>query len=54
MENKELIRQLEVLTVEKRPTACLGCGMEHDCSIHGCAVIKKAINFLKDEKRTNV
>lgn len=54
MENKEFIRQLEVLAVEKRPTACLGCGIEHDCSVHGCAVIKKAISLLKEEKRTNV
>ena len=54
MENKEFIRQLEVLAVEKRPTACFGCGMEHDCSVHGCAVIKKAISLLKEEKKTNV
>ena len=54
MENKEFIRQLEILAVEKRPTACFGCGMEHDCSVHGCAVIKKAIGLLKEEKRTNI
>ena len=54
MGNKEFIRQLEVLAVEKCQTSCLGCGMEHDCSIHGCAVIKKAIALLKEEKKTNV
>ena len=50
MENKEFIRQLEVLAVEKRPTACFGCGMEHDCSVHGCAVINVVIKILNEEK----
>lgn len=51
MENREeIIRQLKTLAVERRPTACLGCGLEHNCSIHGCAVIKAAIEILKNGK----
>ena len=26
---------------------CLGCGYEHDCSIHGCRVMKQAADQLE-------
>lgn len=39
---KEMMRQLRRLEVEHRPEACLGCGFEHGCSVHGCAVIRQA------------
>ena len=42
----EELRQLHLLAIERRPEACLGCGMEHDCSVHGCAVINKAADLL--------
>ena len=47
MEN--LIKQLHRLAVERRPEACLGCGFEHSCSLHGCAVIKAATEKLEKE-----
>lgn len=47
--SKELVRQLDILAVEHRPEACLGCGMEHDCSVHGCAVINKAADLLRGD-----
>ena len=40
------LRQLHRLAIENRPEACLGCGLEHDCSVHGCAVIRKALRLL--------
>lgn len=40
------LRKLHRLAIEHRPEACLGCGMEHDCSVHGCAVILKALRLL--------
>lgn len=43
----ELLRQLKRVGVERRPECCLGCGFEHDCSIHGCAVVHKAIAILE-------
>ena len=43
---QEELRQLHRLDIERRPEACLGCGMEHDCSVHGCAVIRKALRLL--------
>ena len=44
-------RQLHRLAIERRPEACLGCGMEHDCFVyeHGCAVIRKALRLLGGE-----
>lgn len=43
------LRQLHRLAIERRPEACLGCGLEHDCSVHGCAVIRKAWRLLGGE-----
>lgn len=45
----EELRQLHRLAIERRPEACLGCGLEHDCSVHGCAVIRKAWQLLGGE-----
>ena len=43
------LRQLHRLAIERRPEACLGCGLEHDCSVHGFAVIRKALKLLGGE-----
>ena len=40
------LRQLHHLDIEHRPEACFGCGMEHNCSVHGCSVIRKALRLL--------
>lgn len=36
-----LTAQLQRLVVEERPGACVGCGFEHNCKTHGCAVLRK-------------
>lgn len=43
------LRQLHRLAIERRPEACLGCGLEHNCSVHGYAVIRKALRLLGGE-----
>ena len=43
------LRQLHRLAIEHRHEACLGCGLEHDCFVHGCAVIRKALRLLGGE-----
>lgn len=43
------LRQLHRLAIERRPEACSGCGMEHDCYVYGCAVIRKALRLLGGE-----
>lgn len=48
----EFERQLRALAIERRPEACLGCGFEHGCSVHGCAVIHAAVNRLAAYEET--
>lgn len=47
MDLKETIAALEWLKVETGSLACLGCGHEHNCSIHGCAIIRSAAELLQ-------
>ena len=44
----ELITALQRLKVETGSIACLGCGHEHSCGIHGCAIIREATEKLGD------
>ena len=46
---EDMMRQLRILEIERRPEACLGCGHEHSCSVHGCAVINDAATELADK-----
>lgn len=39
MNIEELITALRGLKVETGSLTCLGCGYEHNCGIHGCAII---------------
>ena len=50
----EFERQLRTLAIERRPEACLGCGFEHGCSVHGCAVIHAAVNRLAAYEETRL
>ena len=42
----KLIQALNGLKVETGSLACLGCGHEHNCSTHGCAILREAIDTL--------
>lgn len=48
MTTNELIKALQRLKVQTGSIACLGCGHEHNCSIHGCAIIRDAAEKLGD------
>ena len=50
----EFERQLRALAIERRPEACLGCGFEHGCSVHGCAVIHAAAERLAAYEETRL
>lgn len=52
MNTNELIKALGRLKVETDSLVCLGCGYEHNCSVSGCAIIRAAVDFLKNEGRT--
>lgn len=44
----ELIKALRRLKTQTNSFACLGCGYEHNCGIHGCAIIREATEKLDD------
>ena len=46
----DLISALNSLKVETGSLACLGCGHEHDCTTHGCAIIREALETLKAQQ----
>ena len=47
MSSRELIAALRRLKVETGSLACMGCGYEHNCGIHGCAILRKTISWLE-------
>ena len=48
MKTEELITALRGLKVETGSLTCLGCGYEHNCGIHGCAIISAAADRLSE------
>ena len=42
-----MIAALRRLKVQTGSLACLGCGREHNCGIHGCAILREAIAFVE-------
>ena len=47
MSDRELIASLRRLKVQTGSLVCLGCGCEHDCGVHGCAILRKTIAWLE-------
>ena len=48
MKDSELIAALRRMKVETGSLVCWGCGHEHSCGIHGCAVMRAAADRLED------
>ena len=51
MEHQELIDALRRMQVETGSLACLGCGYEHNCCIHGCAIVRMAVEELRKAQK---
>lgn len=47
MRDEDLLAALRRLKVQTGSLACLGCGREHNCGIHGCAILQEAIAFVE-------
>lgn len=47
MEHKELTAQLRRMSVQTGSLVCLGCGYEHNCGIHGCALLRQAVETIE-------
>lgn len=45
--DEDLLAALRRLKVQTGSLACLGCGREHNCGIHGCAILREAIAFVE-------
>ncbi|WP_298016677.1 hypothetical protein [uncultured Dysosmobacter sp.] len=41
------LQALRRLKVETESLACLSCGYEHNCSVHGCAVLRNAVEHME-------
>ncbi len=46
MEREELLKALRRTVVQTGSLCCLGCGYEHNCSIHGCTIIRAAMEEI--------
>lgn len=53
MSRDELLQALRRMATETGSLACLGCGHEHGCSTHGCAIIRAAIEEIEELARHN-
>lgn len=51
MRDEDLLAALRRLKVETGSIACLGCGYEYNCSVHGCHIMRVAAERL--EQLTN-
>lgn len=47
MGDNDLIAALRRLKVQTGSLVCLGCGREHNCGIHGCAILRETISFVE-------
>lgn len=49
MRDEDLLAALRRLKVQTGSLVCLGCGYEHDCGVHGCAILRKTISWLEQK-----
>ena len=52
----DVLRALRRLKGETGSLACFGCGREHNCGIHGCAILRDAIALIEEltENRSSI
>lgn len=51
MTKTELLAALRRLKVQTGSLACLGCGYDHNCGIHGCAILRAAEAYIRGADR---
>ena len=47
MRTEEILTAMRRLKVETGSLACMGCGREHDCGIHGCQIVREAADLIE-------
>ena len=53
MTNEEIMKWLRSKKVETGSLLCLDCGHEHNCGIHGCAVMRAAADAMENMQTEN-
>ena len=53
MNYEEIVKWLRSNKVETGSLLCLGCGYEHNCGIHGCAVMRAAADAMENLQTEN-
>ena len=53
MGREKLLAALKRLKVQTGSLVCMGCGHEHNCGMHGCAIIRKAVAYIADLEATH-
>lgn len=53
MTNEEIVKWLRSKKVETGSLLCLGCGHEHNCGIHGCAILMAASDAMENLQTEN-
>ena len=48
MSDQELITALRRVAPETGSLRCLGCGYEYGCSLHGCLILRAAVDRLTE------
>lgn len=41
------LRAVKRMKVETESMVCLDCGFEHNCSVHGCAILRNAAEHME-------
>ena len=45
--DEKLTAQLRRMSVETGSLVCLDCGYEHNCGVHGCALLRQAVETIE-------
>ena len=45
--DEQILQAIQCLRVETGSLACFGCGREHNCGTHGCAILRKAADLIE-------
>ena len=53
MKSEEIVKALRSMAVETGSLVCLGCGHEHNCSVHGCAMMSAAADAMENLRAEN-
>ena len=53
MRYDEIVRWLRRKKVETGSLLCFGCGHEHNCSVHGCAMMSAAADAMENLRAEN-